>query len=44
MSLKKKCALVYQTQTRAGRNTNSFPTCIPSVKDGYRIHIALKIS
>ena len=42
MSLKKKCALV--NQTRAGRNTNSFPTCIPSVKDGYRIHIALKIS
>lgn len=30
--------------TRAGRNTNNFPVINPSVKDGYRIHIALNIS
>lgn len=42
MSLKNECALVYDT--RAGRNTNISPIIDPSVKDGYRIHIALNIS
>ena len=42
MSLKNRYALV--RHTRAGRNTNNFPLVNPSVKDGYRIHIALNIS